>query len=172
MEKANNCAILYEKRISSYCTTMYSIIKAKHDITLQHKVIFSELIWVMWSGLVQYPNDWQTWYKNPREITWATGLRFLPPFMGWASPNRKEVLSCHWKLQDSSFTSFNRRQEIRSRILGHLYVQIYQFLICHAVLFFNIDLYYHYVPSPSCVTTAKEVFSPTLLQETVSYSQC
>lgn len=104
---------------------MYSIIKAKHDTTLQHKAIFSELIWVMWNGLVQYSNDWQTWYNIPRWIIRAAGLWFLPPFMGWASPNRRGVLSCHQKPQESSFTSFNRRQEIRSRILGHLFMYKY-----------------------------------------------
>lgn len=52
----------------------------------------------------------------------AAGLWFLPPFMGWASPNRKGVLSCNRKLQDSIFISFNRRQEIRSRILSHLFM--------------------------------------------------
>lgn len=101
---------------------MYSIIKAKHYVTLQHKIIFSELIWVIWNGLVQYSNDWQTWYKIPKWIIWAAGLWFLPPFMGWASPNRKGVLSCNRQLQDSSLISFNRRWEIRSNILGHLFI--------------------------------------------------
>lgn len=121
---------------------MYNIIKAKHDITLQHKVIFSELIWVMWNGLVQYSNDWQTWYKIPRWLIRVAGLWFLLPFVGWASPNRKEILSCHRKSWDSSFTSFNRRQEIRSRILGHHFM--YRYITCwYAIHFYFLMLIFN-----------------------------
>ena len=96
----------------------------------------------MWNGLVQYSNDWQIWYKIPRWIIWAAELRFLPPFVGWASPNRKEVLSCHRKPQDSSFTSFNRRQEVGSRSSGHLFM--YRYINSwYAIHFYFLMLIFH-----------------------------